>query len=209
MVDRSFAAQRNDQRIITDFPAHPILDRSTACHGLVVIDGLAGQPQSWMLKLLPVREKLAAIWEGVLDVEAGERQLLVILFSEPTNTNMLSLGQCLPLTKAQGRILSAFAKTPSIMEEAPAHVDAESVKQIELWWGGKRHQIAMGMMKRVPLSCLWAMPDLTIHQPYREEISESLEAAFVASGVKVPRRATIQISGSGSRPWTHNGGGVV
>jgi hypothetical protein len=190
MADRSYAARRNDAHLVTDFPAQPVLDAEHPCHGLVLI----GSDADDVPKLRAVRDRVAAIWSGVLAGADVEEPVLIVLFSAPANTAQLRLGRALPLSSAQGRMLTSF-QTISSLAQSPQ--DAASPRQLDLWWGGKRHRIALDGMARVPVTALWDMPVLFVHAPFRAEATPRAQIARtgVQSDTGQPGQADIPISG--------------
>jgi len=190
MADRSYAVRRNDAHLVTDFPAQPVLGADHPCHGLVLI----GSDADDVPRLRAVRDCVAAIWSGALAGADAEEPVLIVLFSAPANTVHLRLGRALPLSPAQGRMLTSF-QTISSLAQSPQ--DAASPRQLDLWWGGKRHRIALDGMARVPVAALWDMPELFVHAPFRAEATPRAQIARVGttSDAGQPGQADIPISG--------------
>lgn len=158
MVDRSFAASRSRSRGVAEFPARPVLPRGSGCNGLLLID----RDGRSLASLRPLRDDIAALWRGTLPNGQGEDACLIVLFDRPLTISPDHWPSALPFNMAQGWTLKSYAEG---MAETAAPQGGSEARHIMIWWSGAPHRLVLDGLERVALSCLWDMPDVTIHRP--------------------------------------------
>jgi hypothetical protein len=154
MIDRSHVVRRGERATAAAFPARPTLAPEQPCDGVAfVLD--AGSP---FPDLRPFREVIGGLWRGPLEGSAGAPVLLVASFIRPTPLGgALSVG--LPLAVTRSATLASFA------DDLDRPRMPGPVRRLDLWWGGRRRQIALDALAPVSIATLWTMPDLKVHAP--------------------------------------------
>lgn len=152
----SYATRRLSRRTEIDlFPALPTLGVSQSCDGLAFV---AGKNMA-APKLRPLRDRIAAIWKGRLEEAEGAPHVLVLTFTEATDAS--AFPAALPLI-AQAGTLTSFAGGAQ-RPGAPRREQPAGMRNLELFWGGRRHRLALDSLEPVEIAALWDLPDIVVH----------------------------------------------
>ncbi|WP_299192124.1 hypothetical protein [uncultured Erythrobacter sp.] len=134
------------------------------CLGLAFI----GPGSLQISALKAIRDDVSRIAEGYVEQGENRFHITFVELRRPKSGLAQMYPQALPLALAKPGVLTSYFKDDG---EAAAGIDAKSsnaanaasVRAVELWWSGQPLRVSLHLLRSVPRTQLWEMPEVAIH----------------------------------------------